>query len=76
MSGPQISLCSTILKEYYGKIVGKVAIYLVKNGPMPLGKILQECDMKVDEVNNRLHWLVSCSFTLYTATAAGDQAMP
>ena len=38
--------------------MGKVAIYLVKNGPMPLGKILQECDMKVDEVNNRWHWLV------------------
>ena len=54
MSVYETTLCSLIMREFYGEVVEKVSIFLLKKGLMPIGVIAQATDVKIDQVRLRV----------------------
>jgi len=48
MSRFKLELCSCVVKEHYGELVEKVAMFIAKNGPSQLKTIIKRsaCDVK------------------------------
>jgi len=58
MSKYQLELCCAIVKEYYGDIVEKVALFIVKKGSLPLRVIVKGTGLSVKQVSTLLSPIV------------------
>jgi len=68
MSRFKLELCSCVVKENYGELVEKVAMFIAKNGPSQLKTIIKRAEFNVKQAsavfagyNNNNNWLLEHS---------------
>jgi len=52
MSRFKLELCSCVVKEHYGELVEKVAMFIAKNGPSQLKTIIKRSGCEVNQVSS------------------------
>ena len=52
MSRFKLELCSCVVKENYGELVEKVAMFIAKNGPSQLKTVIKHTECNVKQVSS------------------------
>jgi hypothetical protein len=66
MSNSQLALCSSILNDFYGKTVEKVAVSLARGGLSSIRAVLKKTGLSVKEVSDI--WTLKVSLNIFTVS--------
>ncbi|KAM9244306.1 DNA-directed RNA polymerase III subunit RPC3 isoform 2-T2 [Dugong dugon] len=71
MTQAEIKLCSLLLQEHFGEIVGKTGVHLIRTGSQPLRVIAHDTGTSLDQVKKALCVLIQHNLVTYQVHKRG-----